>query len=118
MKIRLGFVSNSSSSSFVVLGRVISDEEYKNLSDDLKEDISEDDDLLYVESYYDPELGKGEWLMGEILVDVDTTEEYLPREVYEVDKILAKAQSKVNAICDKYGFSPTIPKILIGTRPS
>jgi len=95
MKIRNGFVSNSSSSSFIVLG-VPSNESIE------KEGI----DSLYVEGE------DGDYINGYIIADYDPDEGYFG-EISAVD-----LHEKIEFIADALSVDPDTIKLIYGARPS
>ena len=66
MKIRQGFVSNSSSSSFIIAGVRIESDVWENFSDDLREKLEEDHRVLFGS---DDGLDDDDVIVGTMLAD-------------------------------------------------
>jgi hypothetical protein len=130
MKTRIGFVSNSSTSSFVVLGYLV-DGDYKDVirtiakeflspEELIIEDEEEDDAWEYYEKLQnhnvfiesDLDIPKGEVLVGKMLSDISNEDygaqfkEIDPQEAGEIVSKIAKAIGKT----DKH------PKLYTGIR--
>jgi len=118
MKIRSGFVSNSSSSSFVIIGfKLPTDDESKKKFLKYKGiEIPEDDEELYeafYEAVYDTDnvlTGDGEFWAGKIITDSD---EYM--EMNEIDITAAIAEAE--AMREIFDIDPSVPvKLYTGER--
>ena len=115
MKIRSGFVSNSSSSSFVMIGCEVVRKDLKKLWDKLKteenkEENWEDDiyDLLYESDWlYDGERDRP--ILGRKLAGQDTDTYQLDNASYTVEKV-QKIMKEVEDVIGKE------PKLFMGTR--
>jgi hypothetical protein len=78
MKIRNGFVSNSSSSSFVIAGLKVSNE---LLTDEMREELYDSHLIM------DDEGPEGYTIIGEALADVHSDESYLDFHHFTLEKI-------------------------------
>jgi hypothetical protein len=94
MKIRNGFVSNSSSSSFIILG-VPSNESSEIVGID----------SLYVE-------GETDYINGYLIADYDVNE----GDIGEVN--FEKLQEKIKFVSEKLGVDEKEIKLIYGVRPS
>lgn len=135
MKIRTGFVSNSSSSSFVVKGFLLSKEDFNHnkmieimdkfefdYGDNLEEDNIKDifynyfldelrDKKMFM-SYYEEDGSPDDdtIIIGELLADIDSSEGYIPTTVIDTEP-----SPKLDSIKEKMGIDSPI-KIIVGTR--
>jgi len=113
MKIRQGFISNSSSSSFVVLGarlenkpESVSDEDWDKMCEDLNS-IS----VLYTES-------PSKYIVGKVLADISSDGGgYLEDMEVSLDD-LQKDAKKVKKEVKKILGIDIEPKLISGTRPN
>lgn len=135
MKLRLGFVSNSSSSSFVVKGFLLPKDnfDYNKMIEimdkfefDYGEDLEEDNikDIFYnyfldelrdkkmFMSYYEEDGSPDDdtIIIGELLADIDSSEGYIPTTVIDTEP-----SPKLDSIKEKMGIDSPI-KIIVGTR--
>jgi hypothetical protein len=112
MKIRNGFVSNSSSSSFIILGINVSDDIFSKFGTDEKQDYEffEESDIDY---FYD-EYGDGGYYLGDMLAD---GEEFLDEGSIDVENF--KSNKKIEEL-KKMFKEKDIPlppvKVYYGTR--
>ena len=104
MKTRIGFVSNSSTSSFVILGYKVTREEIKNMTDDEREDFYDRNDTLS-DGY------SGTCWVGEVLVK-GRDDEMMPQLEFSLEEL----QEKADVLCKKYGCEIDKIKIYTGTR--
>lgn len=121
MKTRQGFVSNSSSSSFVLLGFIPTEEEIKKLEEKIKlnESLEEDDDIYeYVYDYLSEkdfyQIGEGDWegAVGRLISDVSS--DSYGEEAEEIDfQTLDEYATKV---CEEFGVEKSRIKLYTGTR--
>ena len=104
MKVRSGFVSNSSTSSFIVLGYKVSHDEIKAMTDDEREDFYERDDTLS-DGY------SGTYWVGEVLAK-GRDDEMLPEREFSMEEL----QQKAIFLMKKYGIELDKIKLYTGTR--
>lgn len=102
MKTRIGFVSNSSTSSFVIIGCKILEDEASALEIDC---LLDSGDAIYVEC------GRGEsyYVKGDILVECE--DDYIPASEFT----LAELQQKFEAAAKSQGVDISSIKLLMGT---
>ena len=104
MKIRNGFVSNSSSSSFVCIGARMSEKQLKELGwcdeDGITENVPEGFEVLYTE------YGDGD-IVGIVLASGEDSLDNVELTEYEISKTMAKVEKVLG--------KPV--KLFIGTRP-
>ena len=122
MKIRNGFVSNSSSSSFVVIGCSLPKKLQKRLAEKLGMTSGDDNEWMYdgtVEEKFKmgvistEDSTDGGYIFGDVLADVSSDGEYMERTTIPFDK-LKKVEAKIHEI-----LGEDVPvAIHMGTRPS
>lgn len=108
MKIRSGFISNSSSSSFVIIGVKVNE---KDIVGDSGEDLwefMEDKNYDYVNFDYDGD----EYVVGVRLARQDSDEVFMEEKEWDVNEV----NSKVDAIKKDLGLEDLPTKIYTGTE--
>ena len=105
MKNRSGFVSNSSTSSFVILGWIMTDEDERAMTPEQHEEWSEAG--LY--HYNEPQC-----IFGEVLAEARDGEEPLTNGEHSLPGLMEKA----NKLAAKFGRHVEKIKLLTGTRLS
>ena len=123
MKIRSGFVSNSSSSSFVVIGCSLPKKLQKRLAEKLGVDV-ETDDWMYdgiltekfgMEVISTEDSVDGGYVFGKVLVNVSSDGEYMERKTITFNEM----REMKNKLHDILGDDLDVNVALhIGTRPS
>lgn len=99
MKIRLGFVSNSSSSSFCVFGTALSSDAYDNLTDEQIKILSE----ANIDSHGSSDYDSGETMVGRSLTtikDDETGLEFKTKVKEAMEKVFGDDISKSLSICE------------------
>jgi len=122
MKTRNGFVSNSSSSSFVIVGTKLT----KKLENRLKEKLDvkpTDEDWQYekedeiaklgISILYTEDSKDGCYTVGKVLADVGSDGDYLEKQSYSLEQLVIMA----GAVRRVLGNDTDI-KLMMGTRPS
>ena len=106
MKIRLGFVSNSSTSSFVIAGIKIPD---TALSREKRDDLYKDGNLILLSGSEDG-VPKGFTVIGEIVVDVsdDSCLDYGEFSLDQIAQMIADVKTKTGLTGE--------PGVFTGTR--
>lgn len=104
MKTRVGFVSNSSSSSFVILGYKVDDEVKNNMTDDEKDECWCRNDIV-TDGY------SGTSWCGQVLSKVNSGDTLEDAE-YTIEEL----QQMQIALMKKYGVEIDKIKLYMGTR--
>lgn len=119
MKTRQGFVSNSSSSSFVVIGAKFTPEIEAKLKAKLP-NPPEDDEWLYDGSVNQITdglsvmyVGDHDRIIGDVLADVGSDGDYLENKDYTIAQLVEKIEKVQAAVGDLVDV-----KLMLGTRPS
>lgn len=119
MKTRQGFVSNSSSSSFVVIGAKFTADIEAKLKAKLP-NPPEDDEWLYDATI--PKLtnglsvmyvGDNDRIIGDVLADVGSDGDYLENKDYTIAQLVERIEKVQSAVGDLVDV-----KLMLGTRPS
>jgi len=122
MKTRQGFVSNSSSSSFVIVGTKLT----KKLEAAIKEKLgvaAGDDDWQYekedeihklgIEILYTEDTKDGCYTVGKVLADVASDGDCLESQSYSIDDLTKMAKEVRKVLGENVDV-----KLMMGTRPS
>ena len=107
MKIRNGFVSNSSSSSFVIAGIKML---YNDLTEEQREELYDDGDLI-VASGPDDGVPKGFIIIGTPIADVESDNSYLDFSEHSLEDI----GKMIFDVEEKTGLKG-VPGVYTGTR--
>jgi hypothetical protein len=119
MKTRQGFVSNSSSSSFIVIGTKFTPALEAQLKAKLP-NPPEDDEWLYDNTISDLTdglsimyVGDNERIIGDVLADVGSDGDHLERQDYTIAQLVEKIERVQDVVGDLVDV-----KLMMGTRPS
>lgn len=118
MKIRVGFVSNSSSSSFIIIGAKINFDDVVKLMNNSQQKVDSDDYYEEMEKYV-KELGlqmlynDGDYLIGNVLANIrDDEGSQLPSMEFSSKDL----QEKIELIKKKINNKKFPVKLYLGTR--
>jgi len=118
MKVRLGYVSNSSSSSFVMIGIQIpkekEDEICKKFAEILKgEKLTGDNEIYDILSSSDDYLSDdGPGYIGKVIADISSEDGYMETTIVEFQEAIEEAYKILRPL----GFKKEDIKLITGTR--
>jgi len=122
MKTRNGFVSNSSSSSFVIVGTPLTKKIETRLKEKLGVKPDEDEwqyereeeiEKLGVSILYTSDDSDGSYTVGKVLADVGNDGDFLERKSYSIDQLNFMADQVRKVVGEDVDV-----KLMLGTRPS
>lgn len=104
MKIRTNFISNSSSTSFVAIGRYVDVPPYFDDDENCDQEDKWASERIYIES------NKGDYIEGTVLWEGEEDDEMIEYDLKQLQNIIEDLAKTYH--CDKSEF-----KLIIGERP-